>query len=349
MWQTTNRTPFAAHGYPVRDAVGCEHWGVTVRGSFDLPGEPGGHVALAERQAPVALAPDHYDDGEELLADPDPCPFRPGCDVTLVGVAHPPAGRAVKRFPVRLAVGPIDKTIDCYGPRAWRRTRLGGEIELLGPAEPTPLSWRQTTGGLEVTPPRARKGEAPEPRLHRENPIGAGWISAPARLPLGKPHPLPPLAPADLPPDTPPNRLRPVGFGAVAPGWPVRARLAGTFDTAWEETRHPLLPVDFDPAFWHAAPADQRADLRGGEAVTVSSVDPDGDLAFRLPQVLLSSRVQLRGRTEEVRLRLVSVQVDAEFRRLTMVWCAAVPCPGADTQVRGATVRMRQAAAVDLA
>lgn len=351
MWETTNRTPFAVHGYPVRDARGCEHWGLAVRGTFTLPPVNGAPVRLAEVQPPVSLVPEFHDDGEELLADPDFTPFRPACDVTLIGTAHPPEGAAVRRFPVSLTAGTATKTIDCYGPRRWRQGWFGGTLELDGMAEAVPLSWRQTTGGADLTPDARRDVHAdgaPAPRLHNLNPIGAGWVSNPRRIPSGKAVKLPPLAATGLDPGTPPKNHRPVGFGAVPGHWPGRAPLAGTFDARWEADRHPLLPTDFDPRFWQAAPPDQVVDLRGGEPIEVTGVHPEGPIAFRLPQILLDARTRIGAERIDSRMQLIAVTINTNMNSLTLTWAAAIPCPGRDTAVAGSTIRLRQAAAVVL-
>jgi len=38
----------------------------------------------------------------------------------------------------------------------------------------------------------------------------------------------------------------PAGFGAILPHWSPRREYAGTFDAAWQDTRMPLMPLDFD-------------------------------------------------------------------------------------------------------
>ncbi|MFD1745662.1 DUF2169 domain-containing protein [Rhizobium helianthi] len=56
------------------------------------------------------------------------------------------------------------------------------------------------------------------------------------------------------------DRPPPAGFAPVSPFWKDRAALAGTYDDDWFNTRHPLLPHNFDYSFWQAAPRDQIAE-----------------------------------------------------------------------------------------
>lgn len=45
----------------------------------------------------------------------------------------------------------------------------------------------------------------------------------------------------------------PAGFGFYGRGWQGRIERAGTCDKKWQETRHPLLPQDFNFSYWNGA------------------------------------------------------------------------------------------------
>jgi hypothetical protein len=66
----------------------------------------------------------------------------------------------------------------------------------------------------------------------------------------------------------------PSGFGVIARAWQPRLSLAGTYDQAWLEQRHPYLPADFNFAYWNGAPADQQIapHLDGDERITLSNL-----------------------------------------------------------------------------
>ncbi len=335
MWQTENTTPFAATGYFLRDARGLEHWVVAIRATFDI--DPAGFPRISADQTAPRLVP-HYDGAaaEELLEDSDFCPFRPAADVVLHGTAMRDDAKAASVIPVTLAVGAMTKTLRCYGARRVEGARSGPIAYAAEPVASVPLGWRSALGGA------SQIGDATAD-LHPDNPIGQGWIDDWSRLRPGMQINLPavedlayPIVPGQAFPP-------PAGFGAIQPHWRPRQRLAGTYDDGWLEDRHPLLPADFDPAFHHAAPADQRLALKGGEPVSIENVGSNGPISLRLPQIVFTARTGIgRARTDD-RPRLIGLCIDADALRFSMIWNVAVPCNGRDTEVEGSTVRMVQA------
>src|SRR4029079_1545920 len=71
----------------------------------------------------------------------------------------------------------------------------------------------------------------------------------------------------------PGDRPAPAGFGFIAPSWEPRRLFAGTYDKAWQRTRAPYLPDDFDPRYFHAAHPDLvcKRHLQGGEIIEVQN------------------------------------------------------------------------------
>jgi hypothetical protein len=114
-----------------------------------------------------------------------------------------------------------------------------------------------------------------------------------------------------------------------------RRALAGTYDARWEQSKKPLLPDDYDPAFALSAPTDQRTEkpLVGGERVELLNMTPDGVLRFELPRLSLGFTTRIRARREPHGARLVTVLIEPEERRLSLVWQSAlrVPAPEADS------------------
>ena len=68
----------------------------------------------------------------------------------------------------------------------------------------------------------------------------------------------------------------PRGLGILCRAWQPRLPLAGAFDQAWLDQRHPYLPADFDFAYWNAAPRDQQIapHLDGDESITLTNLCP---------------------------------------------------------------------------
>jgi hypothetical protein len=105
-------------------------------------------------------------------------------------------------------------------------------------------------------------------------------------------------------------------------------RLAGTYDAAWQRSRQPLLPDDFDDEFYRCAPVDQRVGgfLQGGEEVALGNLTASGLLRFRLPRVSLGFRTRIEGGTTNHRGQLHTVIIEPEESRLILVWQTALPC-----------------------
>jgi hypothetical protein len=120
----------------------------------------------------------------------------------------------------------------------------------------------------------------------------------------------------------------PAGVGFVAPSWEPRVRYAGTYGEAWERTRAPFLPDDFDPRFLQAAPPDQiyPGRLRGGEPVELINLAPAGVQRFALPACEIEARVHLGQSVQTPRLELETLLLEPDQDRLSMLWRGAVPC-----------------------
>ena len=70
----------------------------------------------------------------------------------------------------------------------------------------------------------------------------------------------------------------PAGMGIIGRAWQSRLPLAGTYDQAWLDERHPNLPADFDFGYWNAAPHDQQITpyLDGDESITLTNLCAPG-------------------------------------------------------------------------
>lgn len=339
MWQVVNRTPFKAAGAFERDAQGRESWVVAVRGTFDL-GVGGAILALSETQADVRQAPVYLDDDTgELRGESDIMGFLPGTDVTLHGtIAAPP--RAVLALDLGLKVGTIDKRASLFGPRTARRRLIGWRQEDEGQVGATEISWRNSFGGT---------GVGDDPVWCRENPLGLGiglWEKG-ANRPEG-PIPLPLFETANDTVLDRPAGARPIGFGPVPRHWEPRKSRAGTYDRAWEKSRAPLLPTDFQPTFYNAAPDDQVATghLKGGEPFGLEGF-LGAPCTGRLPQVILTAHTRLSGQGQvETRFTLCRVEFDLDARTVQMCWVTTLSVRGDDSTIEKTTVRVRQMSGV---
>ena len=120
----------------------------------------------------------------------------------------------------------------------------------------------------------------------------------------------------------------PTCMAPIAPSWLPRRTRAGTYDEAWQRSRAPYLPDDFDPRYFQCAAPEFVFDryLQGGEAVEVAGVTPDGPLAFAVPRVPLMVAVTVAGAPQQPTANLETVSIEPEDNRLCLTWRASVPC-----------------------
>jgi hypothetical protein len=316
VWQLMNLTPFAAERAWIRDRDGAEVWQVAIRASFTIRTD--GRCEVAEEQSPVRLAPQYADAPYEalLLCDTDLPLLRHATDVLVSAHAHAPSGRRTPSVDVSLRTGPIDKTLRVWGDRIGRRDGSPGTAE---PFLTMPVTYLRALGG-----PDAR---APERGVHADtaaNPCGVGVAWQPASL-----------AGCALPNCefvTAAGRSAaggaPAGFGPIAPAWASRARFAGTYDAPWESERAPLVPDDLDDRFFQSAPSDQQVPqfLRGGEAVELLNLSPEGLLQFALPRVELRAQTRFVGDSVPMAFALLQVAIDVPSRRVELSFLGSLRC-----------------------
>jgi hypothetical protein len=183
-----------------------------------------------------------------------------------------------------------------------------------------PLTYERAYGGWDRT--------SEDPSAHRMeslNPVGTGFAIREAgamrvRLPNVE-HP-------DRLISSWKHRPAPAGFGVIASYWSPRRELAGTYDKAWQEERFPLWAADYDDRFNQCAPVDQQVAgyLRGGEAVELVNVTPEGHLGFTLPKVHFAFTTSFGRKRVEHRAKLHTVIIEPDDRRLVLVWLTSLEC-----------------------
>ena len=316
-----NATGMAA-GYTLgMEPSGAERLVVAVKGTFTLPAR-GEEPTLAEDQVPLTDA-DKFT-GEPGLsavtAECDWAPRKPRCDILLNGSAYAPGGKPAQRVQVGIKVGNWQKVFMVVGDRVWR----GGPVPRAGTPEPfevMPISYDRAFGGVD--------NFHPDPAQHRTylpNPVGRGYHR------LLEPYlvdntPLPNTEEGNAPVTTPNGDYRPMSFGAIGRNFLARYPLAGTYDQNWQDNVFPFLPADFNPAYFQAAPEDQRVDsIVGGEPVILLNLTPDGRRDFKLPVVDMPIVfVQRAGGREEKTATIDTVTVEPDVGRFTLLWRASLP------------------------
>jgi hypothetical protein len=317
MWEVENETPFAADRAWVRDRDGAEVWLVAVKCTFAVGAD--GSLGVAEDQPPVLHAPAYHGQPgrSSLLYGADLVLTKRTTDVIVVGHAYAPGGRPARSIDCELSIGPVRKRLAIIGDRVWKG---------LSATEPVPfqrmaVTYERAFGG------RDRKSPQPDRDWDARNPAGTGFAATKdAAVGMALPN-------VEYPEDRVGkwnDRPTPAGFGALDAHWQPRARWAGTYDDDWLQHRHPLLPLDFDERFFQLAPDDQQSPtfLRGGEAVWIRNMTPEGVLRFELPKIFLGFETHFYDGSFELhqKRRLHTVIIEPDLRRVSLVWHSALHC-----------------------
>jgi hypothetical protein len=322
MWALENETPYATERNWTRDKDGAHWWLVAVRATFTVA--PGGRLSLADEQLPPVLAPEHHGEPGKtsLRYDSDLMAKKPNTDVLVVGSAHAPRGQPTASVPVVLRLGPIEKQLVVHGERAYYEGAAGLTTTAPRSFVTRPIQYELAYGGSETSDPDPTKHFIDE-----RNPVGRGHARRNASLVNAPAHAIE-YASGD------PATRGPAGFGPIEPSWLPRRKLAGTYDARWVETKKPLLPDDYDPAFALCAPVDQRPErpLVGGERLGLLNMSPEGTLVLELPRIALDFTTRFGRRQQEHGAMLATVLAEPDEQRLSLVWQSAlrVPAPDAD-------------------
>ena len=314
-----NETPFAFAPLFVTDEVGRPIVSTIVKATFEVA--PSG-VIVAEEQLPVDFTGKHHGEAgtSSVRIEPEIAFTKPGTDCVLLGHATAPSPTAI--LDVTFAVGPLAKTVRVHGDRWWISGGLGVSLTSPEPFTRMPLVYERAFGGWDRTSENPAK-HACEPR----NPVGVGFVAPSGTVLHGAP--VPNIEDPQDPVTSAKGRCRPAGFGFVACDWEPRVRFAGTYDDAWEKNRAPLLPVDFDRRFLSGASEGLTSTgyLIGDERVVVVGATAERHWEFSLPGIQAPRcTLALRyGATTTLQTNLDTVIVDADARRLTLLWRAFAP------------------------
>lgn len=311
-----NRSPFAFFPLFGADEEGRPLVAPLVKATLAI--EPDGRLAMAEEQLPIDLEGSYHGapGSSSVRMEPETAFSKPGGDAVLLGHAHAPSVRAVS-VDVEFAVGPLVRRMRVVGDRVWQRRIAGIQASVPRPFEKIPLTYERAYGGWDRT--------AKDPRWHScdpRNPVGVGFRTARAEFVEGAPLPNiedPRAALASYQ-----GKSAPTGVGFISPDWEPRRSLAGTFDRAWMESRHPLLPKDFRREFFSSASPGLSSSRpwRGDEQVRVTGASPQRTVALQLPGLEPPvCRFVLRDRSDvAARTSLDTLIVDLDANRVVLIW-----------------------------
>jgi hypothetical protein len=313
-----NRTPFAFEALYLADEELRPLVVPLVKGTFTIAGD--GRCRPADQQLPPNLEGECWGEDPETSSykyEPEVAFMKPATDVVLIGHAYAPDTHATE-MRVGLRVGPLSKQLLITGDRVWFRSAGIMSPTKPRPFETVPLIYERAFGGWDRGHADSAKHTC-EPR----NPVGTGYRRAGGfQEDIRLPNIEDPRAPIEAFGDRPP----PAGFGFVSPHWQPRAQLAGTFDEAWQQSRAPLLPKDFERAHLNAASPGLVAEgyLRGDETVAGIGLTRGGRLHFALPGVP-PPPVEIAlvdGQTTSLALNLDTVIIEPDEHRVMLLWRA---------------------------
>jgi hypothetical protein len=310
-----NRTPFAFEPLFIADEDGRPLLVPIVKATYRITKKG---LVLAEEQVPVNFAGEWWGEPgkSSYKYEPETALPKPATDIVLIGHAYAPGGRATE-VDVTLRVGSIEKVVRVFGDRRWKNGLTGASMTKPEPFERIPLIYERAFGGWDRTNEDPKK-HGYEPR----NPVGVGYHSKHGKLPddAKLPNLEDPRHLIKRPYDTPP----PAGFGFISPDWKPRCDYTGTYDAAWETTRRPLLPRDFDRRFFNAAHPDLTSTeyLRGDEPVLLTNMTPAGTSEFTLPAVPTARcNVAVRDGSEgDLLVNLDTIIINADEALLLLIW-----------------------------
>lgn len=317
MWEVRNRTPYRTFGRLVVDKQGRKHWLVTIRGTFDVAAD--GATTPSKEQLDPVVAPEYRgeDGASSLLFDSDTEGEKVNIDVVVEGSAHAPAGKAATLVNVALETPFFRKILSVLGDCVWTRNMAG----IVVPGDPLPFStkpviYERAYGGFDDA-----SNDPAQQRLCDENPVGVGCVRDTDSL-IGS------LAPNVLFPGESPATERVAGFGPIAGHWAPRTRFVGTYDAKWVEDRKPLLPKDFDPRFFNAAPPDQQIDkpYLGGGQFRVVNMSPNGTFAVQIPRLVFGLETHFGRVVRHHRATLKAVILEPAEARVALVWQGRLEC-----------------------
>lgn len=248
---------------------------------------------------------DVLDSTGALRCPADFAPHRPSTSVICLATARAPQGKPIGRLAARIRVGPVDQRFTVTGKRVWQRAGTSWQPSEPEPFVTMPLDFEHAYGG--------RDGE----RCEARNPVGQGYWDRERRSdPDGVVLPSVEAAGQEI--TSPEDHPEPAAGGAIAGHWQPRLGFAGTYDEAWQKSRAPLLPVDFDERFFQISshglqPAEH---LRGGEPIELEGLTSNGLLCSAVPRPLVRVRIDRTWARPE--LDIVTLEPDWDRISLTL-------------------------------
>jgi hypothetical protein len=318
----TNATKFPATHTMGMEPSGRELLVVVVKGTYAIPADGGEAV---RSKTPIPLVEADLFAGEPGLSAPlaesDFAAKKPKCDVLLHGAAYAPGGKPAEVVPVSLQLGPISKSFNVVGARAWVKDVFSWKGTHPLPFVKMPISYANAFGGRDESDPDEKNH-----RWYLPNHAGVGFHTN-LYAPLVEGKPLPNSEEIGKPVEKPDGKYRPMAFGPVGRAWEPRPKLAGTYDKNWLDNVCPFLPSDFKDEFYQSAPPDQQMPYpKGGEEVVLVNLTPQGRTTFKLPPLDMPVSIFLKGGIEKKQSAVAdTIMIEPDRGLFSVVWRTSYP------------------------
>ena len=307
MFQLDNRTPFKAELSLLNNEQGIETLYTVVKATFNIS-----DWTLADEQVDPLSADEYWGEpGESSLKySSDIGLAKPATDIAIVGRAMTQDNRDVESLDVTVKVGSLEKAIRVFGDRVWQ----GSLISRPEKFSSMPILYERAFGG------KLQKSES-EIETCESNPIGLGFVDEANCENQFLPNIENPIELITSPKDKP----APVGLGFIAPNWKPRCEMAGIYDETWEKNRAPFLPLDFNLQFLNASSSGlvYPEFIQGGEEVSISNMNPDGEVRFVLPEVKIKGEVMAGAKNFEQAFVVETIVIEPNEKRVMISWKAS--------------------------
>lgn len=316
MFYLKNNTPFESGIFLLPDRRGADMLCIAVKATYDIDSE----IKIADKQQVIVTEDIYWGEpgGSSLKYAAEPHPEKPGTDVILIGEACAQEGRLVTEMFVGVSVAGRKRIMKVSGNRFWKKGRLTTTMSDPEPFDRMPIAYERSYGGTRVIDNKVGLILS-----EQRNPVGMGLADRRCSKELEKTG-VPNIEDPDCLIKSPNDKSRPVGYGAIAPNWHPRVSYAGTYDEAWQRSRAPFLPDDFDPMHYHSAHPDFIFSnrLKGGEPFVISGMSSRGRKVFNLPQHEPKIEVDITGRLETAKAFISTVLLEPTDDRISVVWLA---------------------------
>jgi hypothetical protein len=287
--------------------------------TFDAAGE------LSPLPQPTIEETDRYRGDPEtssLIAAGEIAPFKQGSELLLYGSAHP-SGPSESVLQVQVSLRQRNnhfwsKELRVFGRRSWNRklfTVIPGAPAII--EEPVPLVFENAYGGTDPRNPE---------EFFPANPAGVGFSLRGFRT---KGLTLPQIECGLNFISSPASRVKPAGFGPLAPHWEPRCQESADMDT--ESLAFGGCPWSKEPSetLYNSAPLDQRFDQPFSGEMSLQlkglAADQSEDILIHLPEVKPRIQMELKGKISELQTLCDTLVVKADEMQIYLICRCALP------------------------